>query len=94
MTTLGADAPMSHILASLPTRLSDWRISSNQETFSCGGDEVELSVWNTEQAFAPQLGQSVETETKKEEEKRFAISGRDLEGEECPLYLVGVRDAF
>ncbi|KIM49170.1 hypothetical protein M413DRAFT_98830 [Hebeloma cylindrosporum] len=37
--------------ASLPGRLSDWRISANWETFAYGGDEVDLSVWNTELAF-------------------------------------------
>ncbi|KAF9069690.1 hypothetical protein BDP27DRAFT_1325203 [Rhodocollybia butyracea] len=36
---------------SLPTRLCDWRLSENQETFAYGGDEVDLSVWNTERAF-------------------------------------------
>lgn len=66
MTTLGTnDVPMSHKLASLPTRLCDWRISSDQETFACGGDEVELSVWNTEQVFSPPQEQPAKTETNK-----------------------------
>lgn len=66
MTTLGAnDVPMSHKLASLPTRLCDWRISSDQETFACGGDEVELSVWNTEQVFSPLKEQPAVIETSK-----------------------------
>jgi ribosome biogenesis protein NSA1 len=43
-----------HILASLPTRLCDWRLASDQATFAYGGDEVELSVWDTERAFAPE----------------------------------------
>jgi ribosome biogenesis protein NSA1 len=37
---------------SLPTRLYDWRLSKNQETFAYGGDEVDLSVWSTEKAFS------------------------------------------
>ena len=37
--------------ASLPSRLYDWKISANWETFAYGGDEVDLSVWNTELAF-------------------------------------------
>jgi ribosome biogenesis protein NSA1 len=41
------------LLASLPTRLHDWRLSSNEETFAYGGEEVDLSVWNTEMAFLP-----------------------------------------
>jgi len=39
------------ILASLPTRLSDWRLASDQASFAYGGDEVELSVWDTEKAL-------------------------------------------
>lgn len=58
------DRPMSHRLASLPTRLCDWRMSSDLKTCACGGDEVELSVWNMERAFAP-AEQSAETQTKK-----------------------------
>ncbi|KAJ6502599.1 hypothetical protein C8R45DRAFT_1092425 [Mycena sanguinolenta] len=38
-------------LGSLPTRLGAWRLDSDQTTFAYGGDEVELSVWNTEKAF-------------------------------------------
>jgi ribosome biogenesis protein NSA1 len=37
--------------ASLPSRLCDWKISANRETFAYGGDEVDLSVWNSELAF-------------------------------------------
>jgi ribosome biogenesis protein NSA1 len=51
LTTEG-DQP-SPFLSSLPTRLHDWRLSSNQETFAYGGEEVALSVWNTETAFLP-----------------------------------------
>ncbi|KDR81563.1 hypothetical protein GALMADRAFT_239587 [Galerina marginata CBS 339.88] len=40
--------------ATLPTRLCDWRLSGNGESFAYGGDEVDLSVWNTELAFQPQ----------------------------------------
>ncbi|KAJ4488010.1 hypothetical protein J3R30DRAFT_3279714 [Lentinula aciculospora] len=44
------DTPTS-LTASLPVRLSDWRLSENQNTFAYGGDEVDLSVWDTERAF-------------------------------------------
>ena len=37
--------------AGLPSRLYDWKISANWETFAYGGDEVDLSVWTTELAF-------------------------------------------
>lgn len=29
----------------------DWRLSPSQETFAYGGDEVEVSVWDTKRAF-------------------------------------------
>ena len=43
-------APAHHSV-SIPTRLYDWRLSANEETFAYGGYEVELSVWNTQNAF-------------------------------------------
>jgi len=45
-------------LSSLPTRLEDWRMSPDQDTFAYGGEEVDLSVWDTEKAFSaePQGG--------------------------------------
>lgn len=58
LTTLGQDdSSISHNLGCLPTRLCDWRISPNNETFSYGGDEVELSVWDTARAFSPTTDQ-------------------------------------
>ena len=33
-------------------RLAEWRLASNEETFAYAGDEVELSVWDTERAFS------------------------------------------
>ncbi|PPR06659.1 hypothetical protein CVT26_001201 [Gymnopilus dilepis] len=38
----------------VPSRLCDWRLSESGETFAYGGDEVDLSVWDTERAFQPQ----------------------------------------
>ncbi|KAJ7632569.1 hypothetical protein FB45DRAFT_978296 [Roridomyces roridus] len=40
------------ILGALPTRLCDWRLASDQTSFAYGGDEVELSVWDTEKALS------------------------------------------
>ena len=34
-------------------RLCEWRLAPDNNTFSYGGDEVELSVWDLETAFAP-----------------------------------------
>lgn len=55
LTTLPTEGvePVEPRLASLPTRLCDWRLASDQQTFAYGGDEVDLSVWDTERAFAP-----------------------------------------
>ncbi|KAI6109856.1 hypothetical protein F5141DRAFT_1277935 [Pisolithus sp. B1] len=52
LSTLGEEAGSpTHKLAALPSRLTDWRLGCNKETFAYGGDEVDLSVWNTERAF-------------------------------------------
>ncbi|OAX35010.1 hypothetical protein K503DRAFT_697700, partial [Rhizopogon vinicolor AM-OR11-026] len=53
MSTLKDDnSGVSHKLAALPSRLCDWRLSHDRQTFAYGGDEVEVSVWDTERAFA------------------------------------------
>jgi ribosome biogenesis protein NSA1 len=33
-------------------RLNDWKLNASAQAFAYGGDEVELSLWDTEQAFA------------------------------------------
>jgi hypothetical protein len=48
-----SSSPTQEDKASLPTRLRDWRLSSDSQNFTYGGEEVEVSVWNTEQAFQP-----------------------------------------
>ncbi|KAF9227973.1 hypothetical protein BS17DRAFT_746999 [Gyrodon lividus] len=53
LTAISEEGP-THKLGALPSRLTDWRLGPNQKTFAYGGDEVEVSVWNTERAFAPQ----------------------------------------
>jgi ribosome biogenesis protein NSA1 len=44
--------------AVLPMRLCEWRTTPDGNTFSYGGDEVELSLWDLESAFAPKQKQS------------------------------------
>ena len=52
--------------ASLPKRLQTWQLASDASSFCYGGDEVDLSVWNTERAFSGKLSEGNEvTETKK-----------------------------
>jgi len=48
----GSDSSLQTVNStSLPSRLCDWRMSDNRETFAYGGDEVDLSVWNAELAW-------------------------------------------
>ncbi|KAF7967689.1 hypothetical protein HWV62_33385 [Athelia sp. TMB] len=64
-TCLGEENPsISHKLAALPTRLCDWRMSFDQNSFAYGGDEVELSLWDTARAFSP-TEKPTETDAKK-----------------------------
>lgn len=66
MTRLDEESSsVSHKLAALPTRLFDWRIASDQNTFAYGGDEVELSLWDTTRAFSPAPEKIAETDAKK-----------------------------
>ncbi|KAI0807128.1 WD40-repeat-containing domain protein [Fomes fomentarius] len=53
LTKVGQDGsePASS-LAALPMRLCDWRLSEGGRVFAYGGNEVELSLWDTEKAFA------------------------------------------
>lgn len=39
-------------VASVPTRLCDFRLSPSGSSFSYGGEEVDLSVWDVEAAFS------------------------------------------
>lgn len=73
--TLAQDEqPPKHELASLPTRLCDWRMASNQKTFAYGGDEIELSVWDTERAFTKPSEDSV-VEAKKRKRNDTLLHG-------------------
>lgn len=55
---------------SLPSRLCDWRMSDNKETFAYGGDEVDLSVWSAELAWRPQPEPSTLSGTSSKKRKR------------------------
>ncbi|PCH38250.1 hypothetical protein WOLCODRAFT_149194 [Wolfiporia cocos MD-104 SS10] len=53
LTQLGNEGTATSTQTSvLPMRICDWRLSQTGDTFAYGGNEVELSVWNTAQAFA------------------------------------------
>lgn len=38
---------------SIPSRLCDWKLSDDYQSFVYGGDEVEVSVWDTSRALDP-----------------------------------------
>lgn len=57
------EAPLTHNLSALPSRLSYWRLGHGTETFAYGGDEVELSVWDTSRAFSSSASPSKSTQT-------------------------------
>ena len=60
LTKIGQDiSETSSSLASLPVRLCEWRLSEDGQAFAYGGNEVELSLWNTEQAFAQKAEDSI-----------------------------------
>lgn len=51
-------------------RLSEWRLSSNEEVFAYAGDEVELSVWNSETAFSTNPGEIPTSDASAKKRKR------------------------
>jgi ribosome biogenesis protein NSA1 len=55
---------------SLPSRLCDWRMSDNRETFAYGGDEVDLSVWSAELAWQHQPESSTLSGSSSKKRKR------------------------
>lgn len=70
LTALKNDQGPTSRLSALPTRLNTWRMSSDHETFSYGGDEVEVSVWDTQQAF---LARPTSAETNNKKRKRDTL---------------------
>jgi ribosome biogenesis protein NSA1 len=67
----GSDGSLQSVdSTSLPSRLCDWRMSDNRETFAYGGDEVDLSVWSAELAWQPQPEPSTLPGTSSKKRKR------------------------
>lgn len=73
LTPFGEHDTESHT-AVLPMRLCEWRPAPDGKMFSYGGDEVELSVWDLEAAFAPKQQPAPQPEGIKKKRKR----GNDL----------------
>ncbi|KAK0483571.1 hypothetical protein IW261DRAFT_1463961 [Armillaria novae-zelandiae] len=62
--------------ALLPTRLNSWKLAADHETFAYGGDEVDLSLWNTEQAFQqPATSSTADVTSKKRKRKNDLFPG-------------------
>ncbi|KAI0670485.1 hypothetical protein C8Q78DRAFT_974794 [Trametes maxima] len=72
-------AEPSSSLAALPMRLCEWRLSSDSRSFAYGGDEVELSLWDTEKAFSQP--KEVASQTTSSEPKKRKRGGQLLPGE-------------
>ncbi|KAF9464656.1 hypothetical protein BDZ94DRAFT_1255604 [Collybia nuda] len=62
-------------LASLPTRLQDWRLAPNHQTFAFGGDEVNLSIWDTESTFSSHSREIESTSSKKRKRDNALLPG-------------------
>ncbi|KAJ3554882.1 hypothetical protein NM688_g2877 [Phlebia brevispora] len=73
-------SPENTILSSssaiLPTRLAQWRISSDAKTFAYAGDEVELSIWDVERTFSGEASETAAdaTQTKKRKSRDTLLS--------------------
>ncbi|KAH9066430.1 hypothetical protein EDB87DRAFT_1679166 [Lactarius vividus] len=61
--------------AILPMRLCEWRPAPDGKAFSYGGDEVELSVWDIESAFAPKQPAAQPEGTKKRKRGNDLLPG-------------------
>ncbi|KAH9901282.1 hypothetical protein C8Q73DRAFT_662670 [Cubamyces lactineus] len=75
----GAEA--SSAVATLPMRLCEWRLSKDASTFAYGGDEVELSLWDTEAAFLTSSVPKPSTSTESSESKKRKRGDELLPGE-------------
>lgn len=54
-----------HSLAVLPMRLRCWRLSSDAKSFAYGGEEVEISLWDTQRTFNDQIKSTQGTSQKR-----------------------------
>ncbi|KAG1891493.1 hypothetical protein F4604DRAFT_1706677 [Suillus subluteus] len=95
MSTLKNDnCGVSHKLAALPSRLCDWRLSHDRQTFAYGGDEVEVSLWDTERAFAPPSESSAKgaiVNSKKRKQSDTLFPGEVWRAKNVPNDFLGLR---
>jgi len=62
-------------------RLSEWRLAPDGTTFSYGGDEVELSLWDVESAFSPKRQPQSQPQRQLASPKKRKRGGELLPGE-------------
>ncbi|KAK7693617.1 hypothetical protein QCA50_003186 [Cerrena zonata] len=67
--------------AVLPMRLSEWRLSPDEKTFAYAGDEVELSIWDSERAFTAKQLDAQENNSSNEASKKRKRVDQLLPGE-------------
>ncbi|KAG1754286.1 WD40-repeat-containing domain protein [Suillus lakei] len=96
MSTLKDDnSGVTHKLAALPSRLCDWRISHDHQTFAYGGDEVEVSLWDTERAFTPSVESSAKDTpangSKKRKQGDTLFPGEIWRAKNVPNDFLGLR---
>jgi hypothetical protein len=78
----------------LPSRLYDWRLSDDGQNFAYGGDEVDLSLWNTDRAFqtAASADPSVSQSSLKRRKKNHDLypgeiwRARNVSFPTCPIF--------
>ena len=52
----------------LPNRLCAWRLAKGEESFAYGGDEVDVSVWDTKRAFQSQPPSASDSKKRRRDE--------------------------
>ncbi|KAF8636642.1 hypothetical protein AX17_003450 [Amanita inopinata Kibby_2008] len=76
---------------SLPTRLRDWKLSTDEAKFAYGGDEVDLSVWDTELAFQVSVEKGNSLEAKKRKRNDALLPAEVWRAKNVPNDGLGLR---
>lgn len=88
--TSTSDNP-THELGALPSRLTDWRLSPTHDTFAYGGDEVEVSMWDTTRAFESRPDAAASPNSKKRKRTENLFSGEIWRAKNIPHDHLGLR---
>ncbi|PIL23894.1 hypothetical protein GSI_13645 [Ganoderma sinense ZZ0214-1] len=87
------DSEPSSSLSSLPMRLCEWRLSADARTFVYGGEEVEMSLWDTEKAFSerPPVAEPALTDSKKRKRGDQLLPGEVWRAKNVPNDQLSLR---